>query len=374
MHSKNDSIVKQQGAIMLVTVSLLLIIASLATVHTGRVKSLEHRILLNSQNQALAGAAAEGGLAHGITRMRADPNWQGQEHTVMLTDNIRAVVRADFEQVQRNGVNVSWAEIQSMGFSSDEQGSHSVSEQVLRYPLLNIVPQAPLISSEPLSSAVTFVLGANPNGGGLGVPVSIWADENIAPLGINSRTCALQSFDESGCARGMYSNSTQSSSDVLQNHEQFPEDALDYFFHIREFDWRVLRSEASIIEQDCAAATLGANRVMWIEGECTLDVSQHIGSESTPIILILVDSALTMPSDSHIFGIVIMLSTTLPSIPKRIAMAVNSQLNGSLILLSPLNEAVSQFSVRYNAAVLNNLQQDADMQRLSKVSGSWRDF
>ena len=74
---------------MLVTVSLLLIIASLATVHTGRVKSLEHRILLNSQNQALAGAAAEGGLAHGITRMRADPNWQGQEHTVMLTDNIR---------------------------------------------------------------------------------------------------------------------------------------------------------------------------------------------------------------------------------------------------------------------------------------------
>ena len=216
MHSKNDSIVKQQGAIMLVTVSLLLIIASLATVHTGRVKSLEHRILLNSQNQALAGAAAEGGLAHGITRMRADPNWQGQEHTVMLTDNIRAVVRADFEQVQRNGVNVSWAEIQSMGFSSDEQGSHSVSEQVLRYPLLNIVPQAPLISSVPLSSAVTFVLGANPNGGGRGVPVSLWADENIAPLGINSRTCALQSFDESGCARGMYSNSTQSSSDVLQ--------------------------------------------------------------------------------------------------------------------------------------------------------------
>ncbi|WP_240919980.1 hypothetical protein [Paraglaciecola sp. 20A4] len=371
MHNR---IVKQQGAIMLVTVSLLLIIASLATVHTGRVKSLEHKILLNSQNQALAGAAAEGGLAHGISRMRAEPNWQGQVHTVMLNGNSRAVVHADFEQVQRNGVNVSWAEIQSMGFSSDELGSQSVREQVLRFPLLNIVPKAPLISSVPLSSAVTFLLGANPNGGGNGVPVSLWADEDIAPLGLNSRTCALQSFDENRCARDVYSNRSNAGDDVLQNHEQFPVDVLDYFFHIREFDWRLLKSEASIIEQDCGAATLGANRVIWIEGECALEVNQRIGSESTPVILILVDSALLMPSDSHIFGVVIQLSTTFPSVPKRIAMAVNSQLTGSLILLSPINESVSQFAIRYNKSVLDKLQQDADMQRLSRVSGSWRDF
>ncbi|MGY0627287.1 MAG: hypothetical protein ACW7DS_16385 [Paraglaciecola chathamensis] len=58
----------------------------------------------------------------------------------------------------------------------------------------------------------------------------------------------------------------------------------------------------------------------------------------------------------------------------RIAMAASAQLNGALVLLSPIEVAMSQLSVRYHASVLARLHLDADMQRLGKVSGSWRDF
>ena len=55
-------------------------------------------------------------------------------------------------------------------------------------------------------------------------------------------------------------------------------------------------------------------------------------------------------------------------------MAASAQLNGALVLLSSIEVAMSQLSVRYHAGVLARLHLDADMQRLGKVSGSWRDF
>tara|TARA_R110000772_G_scaffold27658_9_gene70220 strand:+ start:449 stop:1573 length:1125 start_codon:yes stop_codon:yes gene_type:complete len=365
---------RQLGAVMLVSVSLLLVIASLVTVHTGRVKSLEHKILLNSQNQVLSVAAAQGGLAHGISSMKTDPNWLGEEHSVIMENSTRAIVRADFNQVQRNDMNTRWATIESTGLSPDGLSRHNVSEQVLRYPLLNIIPKAPLISTAPVPEALTLTLGANPNGGGVGVPVSIWSGEGITDLSINSATCTLQIFDENRCALDAYSDHTQISSDILSRHEQFPIDVLQHYFHIRMPDWQFLKSEASKIVNDCEEATLGDSRVIWVHGDCELDVRQHIGSEHTPVILILAEAALLMPNESRVFGMVIYISTHLPAVPKRIVMATGAHISGTLLLLSSIDNDMSQLVIRYHTDLLARLQQDDDMQRLGKISGSWRDF
>ncbi|WP_232283238.1 hypothetical protein [Paraglaciecola sp. T6c] len=369
-HPRRES----KGAMMLVSVSLLLVIASLVTVHTGRVKSLEHKILLNSQNQALSSAAAQGGLAHGMSLMQSDVIWQGEEHNITFSNNARAIVSAQFNPFQRNGLNTQWATIESAGLSADGQSRHQVSEQVLRYPFLHIIPPVPLISAVDIPSDLRFVLGANPNAGGNGVPVSIWTDKTLSAIDVDSRTCALQIFDENRCALDMYSNNTNLGIDTLQEHEGFPADVLEYLFNIPVPDWHILKSEVSLIAADCEPLTIADTRVIWIQGECRLEIGQQIGSIDTPIMLILADSALLMPEDSQIFGLVIYLSTQNPPNAKRIAMAASAQLNGALVLLSPIDAALSQLAIRYQLNVLTQLHQDADMQRIGKISGSWRDF
>lgn len=359
---------------MLVSVSLLLMIASLVTLHTGRVKSLEHKILLNTQNQAQSAATALGGLAHGMSRVQVDSEWLGQEHTIMLGNHLRAKVWADFHQVSRNNMNLRWATVYASGESADGQSSHHVSEQVLRYPFLNTIPPAPLISATALSSNLSFTLGANPNGGGQGVPVSVWTDKTIANIDVDSRTCSLQLFDESRCAFDMYSTHSQLGSDLLKEHSAFPNDVLSYLFNVPINDWHILKSEVSLIASDCDEATVARQRVIWIQGECALNVGQHLGSNSAPVILMLEDSALLMPANSRVFGLVVFLSTLHPPVEKPIAMATSAQLSGALVLLSPIDIAMSQLSVRYHASVLTQLHLDDGMQRLGKVSGSWRDF
>ncbi len=363
-----------KGAVMLVTVSLLLVIASLVTVHTGRVKSLEHKILLNSQNQALSSAAAQGGLAHGMSLMQSDVTWQGDEHSITFSNNARAIVSAQFNPFQRNGLNTHWASIKSAGLSADGQSQHQVSEQVLRYPFLHIIPPVPLISAVDIPTDLHFVLGANPNAGGNGVPVSIWTDKTLSAIDANSRTCALQIFDENRCAFDMYSNNVNLGIDTLQEHEGFPTDALEYLFNIPAPDWHILKSEVSLIATNCEPLTIVDTRIIWVQGECRLEIGQQIGSIDTPVMLILADSALLMPGDNQIFGLVIYLSTQSPPTEQRIAMAASAQLNGALVLLAAVDAALSQLAVRYHYEVLTQLHQDADMQRIGKVSGSWRDF
>ena len=231
-----------------------------------------------------------------------------------------------------------------------------------------------MISAIELPSNLPFILGANPNGGGQGVPVSVWSDKPIPNIDVDSRTCSLQLFDESRCAFDMYSTHSQLGSDLLKEHSAFPGDVLSYLFNIPMNDWRILKSEVSLIASDCDEATVTGQRVIWVQGECALNVGQHIGSDSAPVILVLANSALLMPADSRIFGLVVFLSTLNPAPEKRIAMAASAQLNGALVLLSSIEVAMSQLSVRYHAGVLARLHLDADMQRLGKVSGSWRDF
>jgi hypothetical protein len=271
-------------------------------------------------------------------------------------------------------MNLLWATVYARGESADGQSHHQVSEQVVRYPFLNVIPPAPLMSAIELSSELPFILGANPNGGGQGVPVSVWSDKPISNIDVDSRTCSLQLFDESRCAFDMYSTHSQQSSDLLSEHSAFPADGLSYLFNISTNDWHILKSEVSLIASGCDEATVSGQRVIWVQGECDLNMGQHIGSNSAPVILILEDSALLMPANSRVFGLVVVLNTLNPAMEKRIAMAASAQLNGALMILSPIDAEMSQLTVRYEASVLAKLHLDTDMQRLGKVSGSWRDF
>ena len=80
----------------------------------------------------------------------------------------------------------------------------------------------------------------------------------------------------------MYSTHSQLGSDLLKEHSAFPGDVLSYLFNISMNDWRILKSEVSLIASDCDEATVTGQRVIWVQGECALNVGQHIGSDSAP--------------------------------------------------------------------------------------------
>ena len=66
---------RQQGAIVLVTVELMLVMITLVTLYTGRIQSFEHKIALNGQNQHFAYAAASAGLSQGIAELQRNKSW-----------------------------------------------------------------------------------------------------------------------------------------------------------------------------------------------------------------------------------------------------------------------------------------------------------
>jgi len=152
----------------------------------------------------------------------------------------------------------------------------------------------------------TFSVVANPNGGGPGVPVSIWSARTIdAPQG-SAATCQLGDFLlNNDCTTGALSNNTVGKGiDIVDNDPNFPQDVFEYLFGVPASNYQSIKDLAKQADQlysNCNDIA-GKSGLVWVTGACTISGTNN-GTETAPLLLVVEKADITMNAQSTFNGI-----------------------------------------------------------------------
>lgn len=146
----------------------------------------------------------------------------------------------------------------------------------------------------------TFSVVANPNGGGPGVPVSVWSHTDISAPSGSSATCQLYEFNRDGdCTGGAISSAAIGKGpDIVDNdpYPNFPSDLFAFTFGVSPGD---VKAQATVVN-DCTGLA-GLSGIVWVMGSCT--ISGTVGSAAHPLIVVVESGDITMNANSAFYGL-----------------------------------------------------------------------
>jgi hypothetical protein len=368
------SMTSQRGAMILLSVVLLMMLISLVTLYTGRIKSFEYKVILNGQNYVSAFTAAESGLMRSMAMLVENKDWGGNLHGETLEDATIFAASGQTQVIERSSTTMNLVTLSSTGTSADGLSQVTLSEQVLNYPLLVNIPDAAVVVTGGLDPGGDFILGANPNGSGQGIPLSIWTNGDVDMNVSLGSTCGQQEFYDGNCQTLGYSQNGFQDVDILDNDPHFPDDLMEYLFNVPQAQWNSLLSEAQVYLTDCGVLQAGSFGLIWVDGNCNIESGVQIGSISNPVILVLVDGDVSIQSGVTVNGI--LFSFRKPGMVSEfeLNMLGDALVNGAIVANHPLGHANGTLNVVYNAAVLDQLQQHKTFRRVARIPGSWKDF
>jgi hypothetical protein len=369
-----QSLTTQRGAMVLVSVVLLLVMVTIVTLYTGRVKNFEQKIMLNTQNQKLAFSAAEAGLMRSLGVLSEDKDWDGTVINETMNGLSTFSAGGARQTIARASNTMTLITLTSTGMSPDGLANAVITEQALNYSVLANPPDVPLIVAGGLNVSGNFEVVANPNGGGTGVPLSIWTDADVDMATGSGTTCGLQEYQDGNCSSSPYSESGFQDSDIVDNDPDFPDDLMEYLFNIPEAEWSTLRSEADLRLVDCTALGAASVGLIWVDGDCTLNAGTVVGSVDDPVILVVTDGDITMNGGATINGIVFSFRKPGNLADFELNMIGGAVVNGVVASNHPVGHSSGTYNSVYDADVLAQLEQHDAFQRVARVPGSWRDF
>jgi hypothetical protein len=255
-------------------------------------------------------------------------------------------------------------------------------------------PAVPLTTKTTFPPTGTSEIVPNPNAGGVGVPVSVWANANPAcstgePLlgSGNWATCEFHEWYEDdeipddmvctapscSCAQSEAISYTVGLEDMLGidllEDSGFPCDLFEFFFGVPRAQYQLVKANAKII-QNCDGLDEYSRGVYWVSGtECRLDGTNTVGSPDRPIMLISAAGTTTFTGTNNIFGVVFVTDVEVPGAEWN-ASGTNIVF-GSAIIDAYLDSFVGTFKVIYNADVSLLA---AGSSGLGILNGGWRDF
>ena len=184
--------------------------------------------------------------------------------------------------------------------TDDAEAKVTIQQEALIGRAVAGTPDAPLTVAASMGSGGNFVVGANPNGGGPGVPLSIWSKGSVT-VGSSSSTCSLQQFSEDQCQSNTYSdNKSGAGSDILQNDSGFPANLMAYLFGFTTED-QILTvinqlGHEKMNPSECGNFDASSRGMYLVEGpgSCNLNPTGNIiGSEEHPVVIILWNAVIT---------------------------------------------------------------------------------
>lgn len=281
---------------------------------------------------------------------------------------------------------------------SDCDGNSCRGEALVSVPLANNTLFGGDPPDVPLTTATTFPptgdaeVAANPNAAGLGVPLSVWANNNsecpAAPALVGSgswATCELQEWygqdftpSDLRCPTASCSCSARESISYTQSGElqigldmwvddAFPCDLIDFFFGVPKSRYHTMRSSAKLLE-NCDSLGPESHGIYWISGpECTIQ-NTVIGSALAPVVLLSAASTTWLNGNAELFGVLFVSNIEDPDAILRGA-GVNI-FYGAVIVDSTVQNFAGTFQVVYNESVLARA---AGLGGLKKLPGGWTD-
>lgn len=414
---------RQTGIATLTVTVIILLITTLMVFFATRVGIMDQRMGGNEARYKEVFATAEAGLDLATQRFAnqfqnsftGSGSWAGIVNNSLIasgteTDGTTAESGDPSFGVTINNTGASLGgmtvfEFVSTGLGADGTGTATARRQVTMKKILGgSSPDVPVIVSGSVGTGGDFNIVANPNGGGNGVPVSIWTGITGAnvEMGGSSATCHLEFFDGNNPQCSNPSGNTELISegdgttltsyntaypDVLPNDPGFPDDLFQFLFGVERADWATVKAMAASynhVVEDCSDLDNTAGQTMrlwWITGNCTMGPTQEIGSHDDPVILVMDDHLLEMKgSGGRIYGIVYIFNN--PDDPYDDSTSPGTDFSGSSVIYGSLiSEAGGEdmdgsYSIVYDPQLISNVTSDNDSANftIAYIPGSWRDF
>ncbi len=275
------------------------------------------------------------------------------------------------------------------------------AESLIAEPLTNFGaigggrgPAVPLVTKSTFPPSGTAEIVPNPNGGGLGVPMSVWVNQisscpggtPVDPSSGSWATCeAHEWYEENATPDGVVCSSncsctkqesisyTHGSDNILGidlvADDQFPCDLFAFFFGIPRADYEAVKSLAQVIT-DCT--TLGVNSfgIYWATGdECRINSNTTVGSPGAPVLLISAAKLTKFNGGAVVHGLLFVTDVEEPT--AEFQSNGTNTVYGAAIIDGLLGSYTGTFQIVYNET---NVQNAAGQGALGAVAGGWSDF
>lgn len=422
---------KIRGMTTLLTAIVILVLLSIMVIFATQVGILDQRMAANEARYKEAFTTAEAGLEFAVQKFdnefRVAGAYTGLTSlpTILAASQVAAGTKTDGTSAGGASVPTFGVVITDTGaslpgpggatgfpvyeFVSTGSGADGTGEAIIRrqismgQTLGGGAPDVPVIVDGSVATGGDFNIVANPNGGGPGVPVSIWTGVNSLPngnveMGGSSATCHREFYvgnnpqcsNPSGKSELLSQGQTHlvltaynaSRPDILPNDPNFPTDLFQYLFAVARADWGVVKAKAANhgqVQANCSGlgTTAGVDFALWwITGDCDMGPNQVIGSLAKPVILVIDDHELDMRGgNAAVYGIVYLFNN-----PSNVA-TPSGDFHGTPAIYGGLVSDVGgsamqgSYSIVHEQTVSDNLTSEGSSNYdLAYIPGSWRDY
>ena len=353
---------KQQGMATIIVAIVILVVISIMVLFAARVGVFDQRMSANEARYKEAFAIAEAGLDYAAERFESEftrlydgstnatsnatlatilansqfPNNTEIDGTAPEANEPYFTVSITDSGVSPTGSAINAYTVTSTGVGSDGTATATVQRQFsMAYVFGGAVPDVPIIVGGAVGTGGNFNIVANPNGGGEGVPVSIWTGPSGSPVQAtsssatchfefyvgNNAQCSNPSGNDENITRGTNPASSITAydptyPDIIPNDPDFPDDLFNFIFGVPRDSWQTIETQTKVesnntqVTTDCsamvAAGTAAGQKfpIWWVNGNCSLSGGPTIGTTDNPVVLVVADGQLKVTGGAQINGVV----------------------------------------------------------------------
>jgi hypothetical protein len=271
-----------------------------------------------------------------------------------------------------------------------------VAEPLANYGVLSggNGPGVPLTTRTTWPPSGNAEIVPNPNGGGIGVPVSVWLNGNMNCSGqavVNPSsgawaTCELHEWYETeqvpdnlecpgscSCSKDESLSYTSGTDDIigidLDVDSEFPCNLFTFYFGIPKTHYEAIKSQAQIID-DCSELGPNSYGTYWATGPlCHIGANTVIGSAHAPVMLISAASTTRFNGGTKMFGTLYLTDVEDPA--AAIESNGNNTIYGAAIIDATIGAFTGTFQLIYVESVAHIV---AGTGGIGTLAGGWTDF
>jgi hypothetical protein len=256
-------------------------------------------------------------------------------------------------------------------------------------------PKVPLTTKSSFPPSGTAEVVPNPNAGGIGVPLSVWANDNTScssgtvfdPSSGSWATCEMHEWygvddkpDDIACNNNPCSCSFAESMSYTQASltkegidmvfdENFPCDLFQFYFGVPRSSYEIVKGYSKIIS-DCESLGEDSSGIYWVTGpECWIKSNTIVGSKDHPVVLISAATLTKLNGGSIVYGVLFKTDVEDPN-------AILETLGTNTVYGSVIVDGViSAFQGTFQVVWADNITEKAgNGGGLGSVLGGWSDF
>ncbi len=346
-------------------IMLLIGFSITGAVVVGKILLSQQTISRSLKEQQQASADAVNKLTVRVAQLQHTNDWQAQ---LSLTE--REDVTSYSKNIVREATTESFT-LRVRGASEDGAVQRHIEASYIRFPRLINLPPAPLMVQGELSPSTSLMLHSITADTLTPQWLSYVSDSHLDLSGNDKITCLEPRFNVASCVDNAVTSSAVKGPDIVDNAAGFPPDIFAYLFGVTSSRYEKVRQSAHFLRTNCDDTT-GLVGMIWIEGNCDLATSAMLGSETSPVIVVVHNGELLLRTHSKIFGLVVIFREN-SALDYRVTIPISALVKGAIISNHAV-DADSTINILYSRALLLTLQRHPFLQQMELIPGTWRSF